>query len=435
MPKQELPARARPAARPGSARCRGTAWCGSWPTRWAISGAPSADGDEDHDRRGGCHRDPVPAQPGQGQPSAGCGPRSPAPGRRLVGTVGTGQRHRLADTASSGSEPVVARRRGPTAARRVAVDREVAGRQVRRAGRRAGRPAPAPRPRSAPAPWDSAGGSGQPGGRVDRRRHVAGEQDPLPPVGEVRVGDRARPTAGPPCTGGAGGRTARRAGASSTIWPRYITATRSLTCRTTDRSCEMNTYVSPSSRLQVVEQVDDLRLDRDVERRHRLVADDQLGPQRERAGHPDALALAAGELGREAVVVLRVEPDELHQLLHRAAAARGPSAMPWIANGSPMIEPTRRRGFSEPYGSWKIICMSRRIGASCAPRQPGDVPAVEDDPARGEVVQPGDAAGQGGLAAPGLPDQAERLAAAHGQADAVDRVHRRAARAAGAGSA
>ena len=27
-----------------------------------------------------------------------------------------------------------------------------------------------------------------------------------------------------------------------------------------------------------------------------------------------------------------------------------------------MIEPTRRRGFSEPYGSWKIIWMSRRKG-------------------------------------------------------------------------
>ncbi len=27
-----------------------------------------------------------------------------------------------------------------------------------------------------------------------------------------------------------------------------------------------------------------------------------------------------------------------------------------------MIEPTRRRGFSEPYGSWKIIWMSRRSG-------------------------------------------------------------------------
>ena len=37
-----------------------------------------------------------------------------------------------------------------------------------------------------------------------------------------------------------------------------------------------------------------------------------------------------------------------------------------MANGSPMIEPTRRRGFSEPYGSWKIICISRRSGRSSA---------------------------------------------------------------------
>ena len=59
-----------------------------------------------------------------------------------------------------------------------------------------------------------------------------------------------------------------------------------------------------------------LGLDRDVEGGHRLVGDDQLGPQRQRPGHADALALAAGELGREAVVVLGVEADQLHQLLH-----------------------------------------------------------------------------------------------------------------------
>jgi invasion protein IalB len=36
-----------------------------------------------------------------------------------------------------------------------------------------------------------------------------------------------------------------------------------------------------------------------------------------------------------------------------------------MENGSPMIEPTRRRGFREPYGSWKIICTSRRTGRIC----------------------------------------------------------------------
>ena len=53
--------------------------------------------------------------------------------------------------------------------------------------------------------------------------------------------------------------------------------------------------------LQVLEQVDDLRLDRHVERRHRLVADDEVGLGGERAGDADALALAAGELVGPAV--------------------------------------------------------------------------------------------------------------------------------------
>ena len=51
--------------------------------------------------------------------------------------------------------------------------------------------------------------------------------------------------------------------------------------------------------LQIGEQVEDLRLDRDVERRDRLVADDELRPQREGARDADALSLAAGELRRE----------------------------------------------------------------------------------------------------------------------------------------
>ncbi len=45
--------------------------------------------------------------------------------------------------------------------------------------------------------------------------------------------------------------------------------------------------------LQVLQQVDDLRLDRDVERRDRLVADDQFGLRRECPGDADALALTA----------------------------------------------------------------------------------------------------------------------------------------------
>ncbi len=79
-----------------------------------------------------------------------------------------------------------------------------------------------------------------------------------------------------------------------------MTATRCVRCSTIARSWLMNSSARPSSLLQVGEQVDDLRLDRNVERRDRLVADDQVGAGRERAGDADALALAARELVREA---------------------------------------------------------------------------------------------------------------------------------------
>ena len=87
----------------------------------------------------------------------------------------------------------------------------------------------------------------------------------------------------------------------------------------------MNTYARPSSVLQVLEQVDDAGLDRHVERRHRLVEHEQLRVERERPGDADALALAAGELVREPVGVLGVQPDERHQLLDARSIA-GPAA-------------------------------------------------------------------------------------------------------------
>ena len=87
--------------------------------------------------------------------------------------------------------------------------------------------------------------------------------------------------------------------------PRYITATRVAMCLTTARSWAMNTYDRLEPLLQVREQVDDLRLDRDVERGDRLVADDEPRLDRERAGDADPLPLAAGEFVRIALRVLR----------------------------------------------------------------------------------------------------------------------------------
>ncbi len=63
--------------------------------------------------------------------------------------------------------------------------------------------------------------------------------------------------------------------------------------------------------LEVVEQVDHLGLDRHVESRDRLVADDELRLHRQGTGDADPLPLTAGELVREAVGMLRQEPHEI----------------------------------------------------------------------------------------------------------------------------
>src|SRR5262249_15518303 len=63
------------------------------------------------------------------------------------------------------------------------------------------------------------------------------------------------------------------------------------------------------------EQVDDLRLDRDVERRHRLVADHELRANRERAGDAETLALPAGELMWIAPLVTGIEADPAQEIV------------------------------------------------------------------------------------------------------------------------
>src|SRR5205823_9031331 len=63
--------------------------------------------------------------------------------------------------------------------------------------------------------------------------------------------------------------------------------------------------------LEVEEEVQDLALDRDIERGNGFVADDEVRRERERPGHADPLALAARELVRVAAGVVASQADDL----------------------------------------------------------------------------------------------------------------------------
>ena len=64
----------------------------------------------------------------------------------------------------------------------------------------------------------------------------------------------------------------------------------------------------PKPVLQVAQQIEDLRADRNIQRRYRFVADDQLWFHRQRPGNRDALALAAGKFVRVAAGKARFKP-------------------------------------------------------------------------------------------------------------------------------
>ena len=99
--------------------------------------------------------------------------------------------------------------------------------------------------------------------------------------------------------------------------------------------------------LQPLEQVDDLRLDRHVERRDRLVGDDEVRIGGQRARDADALLLAAGELVRIAVDEPLAQSDGLHQLAHAFALVARRAASRNVSIGSAMICPTVMRGSSD----------------------------------------------------------------------------------------
>ena len=130
----------------------------------------------------------------------------------------------------------------------------------------------------------------------------------------------------------------------------------------------------PELSLQALEEVEDLRLHRDVERRDRLVADEDLRVDGERAGDRDALALAARERRRTA----RRRTSAGRPTSRSSAAIRGPSVLVrvrrWRGAPRPGCGATECRGLSVEYGSWNTIWIVRRtlraVGRRHARRNP-----------------------------------------------------------------
>ena len=130
--------------------------------------------------------------------------------------------------------------------------------------------------------------------------------------------------------------------ASSTLRPAYMTTTRCAISATTPRSWVIRMIAAPSLCLQLAHQIEDLRLDRDVERGRRLVGDQQLRVAGERHRDHHALAHAARELVR--VLAGRAAPA---RGCARAQHLDGARAAPRSRSG-----PGAAPGFRRSAGRW-----------------------------------------------------------------------------------
>src|SRR4051794_4681780 len=181
--------------------------------------------------------------------------------------------------------------------------------------------------------------------------------------------------------------------------------------------------------LHVLQQIEDLRLDGDVERGGRLVGDDELWLAGQRHGDHDALAHAARKLMR-VIVQAAGGIGDLHQLehLHRAgervlvgeALVAAKHLGDLLADGEHRVERGHRLLENEtdilgPDVVQFVACERHEIAAL-------EQDLAFDDAARRHRDQLQDRHRGDGLAAAGFADHAERLALVEGDVDAVDRL-------------
>ena len=161
------------------------------------------------------------------------------------------------------------------------------------------------------------------GRQVDGARRVADDAHRLARRGPARAA--APPSAAPACRGGAGSRTAPAVGADSTIRPRYMTATRSATWRTTAMLWAISSTVSPSLSRRSSSRFRTVACTETSSAETGSSATSSSGSSASARAIADALALAAGELPRVRVERARPEPDQVEQLPAALVDAR-PSA-------------------------------------------------------------------------------------------------------------
>ena len=176
--------------------------------------------------------------------------------------------------------------------------------------------------------------------------------------------------------------------------------------------------------LQLRQQVQDLRLDGNVQRRYGLVADHERRIQSQAAGDADALALAAGELVRIAAEHIRGQTAALHHF--EDIVAHGGIAALEHTVGDKALTDDLPDGHARVQGGIRVLVDQLQILAQDAHLLFGELFQVDvlavlvvDDLAVRLRIQLQQRASERGFAASGLAHEAERLTGVNVQRNAV----------------
>ena len=245
-------------------------------------------------------------------------------------------------------------------------------------------------PRRGAAPMSAGGSASQPGDRTgaarreaaagrhrEGRGHDAADLGQPPALGLVPARGRR---AGRACRGGRGRRTVRpRPFLDLAAGIHHGDAVGDLPDDAEIMGDEQHRHAELV--LQALDQLEDLRLDGDVERGGRLVGDQHLRLAGERHGDHGALAHAARQVVRVLVVALGRARGCRRGRAARWPAARGlPRHAAMEPQRSAICQPIVKTGFSAIIGSWKIMPMPlpRTLRSSRVAQRQDVAPFAED---------------------------------------------------------
>ena len=173
-------------------------------------------------------------------------------------------------------------------------------------------------------------------------------------------------------------------------------------------------------RAQVQQQVEDLRLHRNIQRRGRLIADHHVRAHDQRTGDGDPLTLPSGKLAGVAGRQTTRKPHQFHHLLN--------PPVPFVP-GAETMNPERQGndgldGFARVQRRERILKNRLHLLGQLLLIKPGHGLAVQQNVSAAGGFQAEQHAGQSAFSTARLAHQSQHAARLHGERDPIDRLKR-----------